>query len=334
MANRLTTLSGRRNAELEHRTERELRDDREPAPDWHKKLAAARDWHKGQVAARDWHKELVVPRDWHRGQVAARAWHKELVVPRDWHKELVAARAWHRGQVAARAWHKELVVPRAWHKGQVAARAWHKELVVPQAWHRGQAVVLAWHKELVAARAWHKDLAPARTPAEHAPVTPRSVQGVKQDPTTRPSSPGRSRTKGLARARRTREGERLPRGAGPVRGLDRAVPAPGQVLREPGRIKKSVFCRAWNRQVTCQAVLIQALSRGFSRQRDQAHQVRTSCRCSTGLEVPEWELPAPSRAQPGRGPTWPGPATRIPSGQQRPAACRRRALPRIRECRV
>ena len=161
----------------------------------------------------------------------------------------------------------------------------------------------------------------------------RAVQGAKQDP-TRPSSPGRSRTKGLTRARRTREVQWALLTVGPMRGLDRAVPAQGLVLREPGGTRESLLCRTSNRQLTCQAVLIQEVSRGYSRQRHQAPLVRTARRCLTGQEVPEAELPAPSRARPGRGPAWPGPATPIPSDQQRPATCRRRALPRIRECRA
>jgi len=179
----------------------------------------------------------------------------------------------------------------------------------------------------------HRELAPDRIPAELAPVMARAVQGTKQDP-TRPSSPGRSRTKGLTRARRTRQVERVLLTAGPMRGLDRAVPAQGPVLREPGGTRESLFCRTSNRQVTCQAVLIQEASRGYSRQRHQAPLVRTARRFSTGQKVPEAVLAAPSRARPGRGPAWPGPATPIPCDRQRPATCRRRALPRIRECRA
>ena len=180
------------------------------------------------------------------------------------------------------------------------------------------------------ALAWHKDLAPDRTPAELAPVMARAVQGAKQDP-TRPSSPGRSRTKGLTRARRTREVQRALLTVGPMRGLDRAVPAQGLVLREPGGNRESLFCRTSNRQVTYQAVLIQEVSREDSRQGHPAPLVRTVRRFSTGQNVPEADLAVPSRARPGRGPTRPRPATPIPSDHQRPATCRRRALPRIRE---
>ncbi len=201
------------------------------------------------------------------------------------------------------------------------------------AWHREQVAALAWHREQVAALAWHKDLAPDRTPAKLAPVMARAVQGAKQDP-TRPSSPGRSRTKGLTRARRTREVERVLLTAGPMRGLVRAASAQGLVLREPGGSRESLLCRNSNRQVTCRAVLIQEVSRGYSRQRHPAPLVRTVRRFSTGKNVPEADLAVPSRARPGRGPTWPGPATPIPSDHQRPATCRRRALPRIRECRA
>src|SRR5271157_5865254 len=84
-ADRLTNLSGRLNAGLEYRTERDLRRVREPA------LA----WHKGLVAALAWHKELVAALAWHEELVAALARYKELVAALAWHKELVAALAWH-----------------------------------------------------------------------------------------------------------------------------------------------------------------------------------------------------------------------------------------------
>ncbi len=182
--------------------------------------------------------------------------------------------------------------------------------------------------------AWHKDLAPDRTRVEvHAPVMARPAQGAKQDP-IRPSSPGRSRTRGLTRARRTRQEESLLLIAGPMRGLDRAVPAQGPVLREPGLIRESLCCRTSNQQVRCRGVLIQAVSLGSSRLRQQALLVRTVRLYSASLEFPESEPRTPSRARPGRGPAWPGPATPIPCDHQRPATCRRRALPQIRECRV
>jgi hypothetical protein len=44
-ADRLTNLSGRLNAGLEHRTERELLRVREPVLAWHKDLGAALAWH-------------------------------------------------------------------------------------------------------------------------------------------------------------------------------------------------------------------------------------------------------------------------------------------------
>src|SRR5271166_3983084 len=153
-----------------------------------------------------------------------------------------------------------------------------------------RAVQGAKHQELAPARtpagidpvmaravqgAKHQDLAPDRTPAELAPVMARAVQGAKQDP-TRPSSRGRSRTKGLTRARRTREVERVLLTAGPRRGLVRAASAQGLVLGEPGGTRESLFCRTLNRQVACQAVLIQGVSRGYSRQRHQAPLVRRS----------------------------------------------------------
>ena len=179
----------------------------------------------------------------------------------------------------------------------------------------------------------HQELAPDRTPAELAPVMARAVQGVKQDP-TRPSSRGRSRTKGLTRARRTREVERVLLTAGPRRGLVRAASAQGLVLGEPGGTRESLFCRTSKRPVTGQAVLIQEVLRGGSRQRHPAPLVRTARRFSTGRKVPEVDLAVPSRPRPGRRLAWPGPATPIPSDHQGPATCRRLALPRILDCRA
>jgi hypothetical protein len=181
----------------------------------------------------------------------------------------------------------------------------------------------------------HKELVPDRTPAELNPVTARAVQGAKQDP-TRPSSRGRTRTKGLTRARRTREVEveRVLLTAGPRRGLVRAASAQGLVLGEPGGTRKSLFCRTSKRPVTGQAVLIKEVLRGGSRQRHPAPLVRTARRFSTGRKVPEVDLAVPSRPRPGQRPAWPGPATPIPSDHQRPATCRRQVLPRILDCRA
>ena len=55
--------------------------------------------------------------------------------------------------------------------------------------------------------------------------------------------------------------------AGPRRGLVRAASAQGLVLGEPGGTRESLFCRTSKRPVTSQAVLIQEVSRGGSRQR-------------------------------------------------------------------
>jgi hypothetical protein len=84
-ADRLTNLSGRLNAGLVHRTERELLRVREPALAWHKDLGAAPAWHKDLGAAPAWHKDLG----------AALAWHKDLGAALAWHKDLGAALAWH-----------------------------------------------------------------------------------------------------------------------------------------------------------------------------------------------------------------------------------------------
>src|SRR5208283_2469141 len=246
---------------------------------------------------------------------AAPAWHKDLGAAPAWHKDPGAAPACHKDLGAAPAWHKDPGAAPAWHKDLGAALAWHKDLA-PDRTPAERAPVMA--RAVQGAR--HKELAPDRTPAEHAPVMARAVQGAKQDP-TRPSSPGRSRTKGLTRARRAREVERVLLTAGPMRGLDRAVPAQELVLREPGGTRESRFCRTLNRQVTCQAALIQEVSRGYSRQRHQAPLAGTARPFSMGQKVPEAELAVPSRARPGRGPTWPGPAIPIPSDHRRPATC-------------
>jgi len=74
-ADRLTNLSGRRNAGLEHRTERELLRVREPALAWPKELEAALAWPKELEAALAWPKELEAALAWPKELGAALAWH-------------------------------------------------------------------------------------------------------------------------------------------------------------------------------------------------------------------------------------------------------------------
>ena len=170
---------------------------------------------------------------------------------------------------------------------------------------------------------------------ERAPVMVREVQGVNQDP-TRPSSPGQLRTRGVIRADRTWEVERVPLTASPRRGLVWAASAQGRDLGEPGVTRGSLFYRTSNQPVTVQAVLFQEVSRvgSLQRQRQQAPRGKVDCRFSTGQKVPERGLAVASRSRPGRGPTWPGRALPIRSNHQRPATCRRRALPQTRKCRA
>jgi len=118
-ADHLTILSGRRNAGLEHPTERELPRDREPA------LMASPAWHKGLVVALAWHRGLVASPAWHKEQVAALAWHKGLVVALAWHDHLASDRTpAERDQVMARA------MQGAEPQGLEAALAWHWHLAL------------------------------------------------------------------------------------------------------------------------------------------------------------------------------------------------------------
>ncbi len=94
-ADRLTNLSGRLNAGLEHRTERELLRVREPALAWHKDLGATLAWHKDLGATLAWHKDLGATLARHKDLGATLARHKDLGATLVWHKDLGATLAWH-----------------------------------------------------------------------------------------------------------------------------------------------------------------------------------------------------------------------------------------------